>query len=241
MTEQRESKKRPSWLKSPGRRPTLSDFADSGRVFLEAAEFVAHACGLALPEARELVDEAAMAQQKLLRDGIGRQYPRAYSMGRRSVLALYAIVRWQKPEVMLETGVADGISTAMTLAAMESNGMGRLHSVDIDDDVGGFVSKRDRWQLHIVGDETRPDLRGVVTELGTLDIFMHDSAHHYEQQMFEYEVAWPSVRPGGLLLSDDVNWSFAFLDFAGSKRSAPATLRDGLHRFGAIGRSGEAD
>jgi hypothetical protein len=46
-----------------------------------------------------------------------------------------------------------------------------------------------------------------------LDIFLHDSLHTYQHQFFEYEVAWPYLAQGGLLLSDDIFWSRAFHRF----------------------------
>lgn len=45
------------------------------------------------------------------------------------------------------------------------------------------------------------------------DIFIHDSEHSYQNMMFEFSWAANNVRPGGLILSDDVSWNDAFEDF----------------------------
>ena len=131
-------------------------------------------------------------------------YPDFFAVEIGSVTPLHAIVRTKQPDVMIETGVADGFSTAVILAAMETNGRGELHSYDIADDVGACVTDRTRWTLHIR--EPLPS--------SPIDLFLHDSDHSYANQSAEYVAAWSILRPGGLLLSDDVDWSCAFLDFA---------------------------
>src|SRR4051812_6926009 len=43
----------------------------------------------------------------------------------------YAVCRARKPRVVVETGVAFGVTTAFILKALEQNGSGELHSVDL--------------------------------------------------------------------------------------------------------------
>jgi hypothetical protein len=50
--------------------------------------------------------------------------------------------------------------------------------------------------------------------LGSIDIFIHDSEHSYENMMFEYITAWHYLKEGGILLSDDTNLNKAFSDFS---------------------------
>jgi hypothetical protein len=50
--------------------------------------------------------------------------------------------------------------------------------------------------------------------LGSIDIFIHDSEHSYENMMFEYMTAWDHLKEGGILLSDDTNLNKAFSDFS---------------------------
>src|SRR5688572_13028263 len=97
----------------------------------------------------------------------------------------YAVVRCLRPEVVLETGVHDGLSSAVILQALERNGMGRLVSIDLPstdlpptaDGPGWLVPKRlrARWTLH-VGDARRL-LPGVARDLSAIDVFSHDSDH----------------------------------------------------------------
>lgn len=120
------------------------------------------------------------------------------------------VVRVVEPESMVETGVARGRTTATALAAMARNERGHLHSVDLPplavdrDFIGQAVPEdlRGRWTLHV--GPSRFVLPDVVAEAAPIDVFLHDSDHTYGSMLEEYRTAWPKIRPGGLLLSDDV-------------------------------------
>lgn len=141
--------------------------------------------------------------------------------GRRELLEMVrVVVRVMKPETIVETGVAQGLTTSVILRAMEDNGRGHLHSIDLPvlkaderEYVGRLVPERLRlrWTLHL--GPSRHELPRVLEEVGTIDIFLHDADHTYGSQLEEYRAAWPALRPGGVLLSDDVG-NRAFLDFA---------------------------
>ena len=71
---------------------------------------------------------------------------------------LYFLVRSLKPNVVVETGVCYGVSSAYILEALRQNGHGNLYSIDLgnaeDEPPNDFLvplNVRDRWQL-IVGD-----------------------------------------------------------------------------------------
>jgi len=155
---------------------------------------------------------------------------------------LYALVRVIKPDVVVETGVAAGVSTSFMLAALARNGRGELHSIDLPNyeetyfpslgkspiavlpsgkTVGFLIPEglRPRWHLH--RGNTRELLREVLDDLQGVDIFLHDSEHTYETMMFEFETAWPRLKPGGLLLSDDVEWNNSFPDFCHQSNVKP--------------------
>ena len=70
--------------------------------------------------------------------------------------------------------------------------------------------------------------QSLLKALGSIDAFLHDSEHIYETMMFEYETAWPFLRRGGLLLSDDVHWNRAFRDFVRKSGSRRWMIFDGL-------------
>jgi len=119
---------------------------------------------------------------------------------------------------------------------MECNQKGSLHSIDVNDgsflpsgeQVGWIVPEwlRHRWTVHL-GD-ARELLPQVLENLGTLDIFVHDSLHTYDHMNFEYQQAYPHIRQGGILISDDVLWNPAFPEFARQVRSRMVRVLRGI-------------
>jgi hypothetical protein len=165
---------------------------------------------------------------------------------------LYALYRHLRPQVAVETGVANGFSTAFALLALDRNGEGQLHSVDLPREVGrsydagtfyegegraGIPSGsepgwlippelKERWTL-VLG-RTQDELPPLLDRLGTIDLFMHDSEHSFDCMWFEFNEAWPHLRDGGMLLSDDVNSTEAFPRFAADQHRKPIRLARGM-------------
>jgi predicted O-methyltransferase YrrM len=140
-----------------------------------------------------------------------------------------AVVRLTHPTTAVETGVAQGVTTAVTLQAMADNGRGLLYSVDLppltadDGYVGSLVPARLRSRWILRTGPSRHELPGLLAELGSIDVFLHDADHTYAAQTEEYEQAWPRLRTGGVLVSDDVV-SPAFMDFAARVRATPFVI-----------------
>lgn len=141
---------------------------------------------------------------------------------------LYALVRKFCPTVVVETGVAAGVSSAYILQAMEDNKYGHLYSIDLPnalpeehhlpkDERSGFVVPhylRQRWTLWI--GKTEHLLEPLLFKTGKVDIFVHDSEHSYQNMCFEYNMVWDYIKNGGLLVSHDINMNKAFRDFVKS-------------------------
>ena len=161
-------------------------------------------------EIEGVVSEARSRLAMLKAGTAKRQSPfsEEYDVEDESALLLYALVRLFTPKIVVETGVARGISTAMILMAMQQNSVGHLHSVDITEDVGQAVPAeiRDRWTLWIAeeSEDARTFLEQSMSQIGAPDIFLHDSDHSPTNQSFEYKLALSLLSPHGLLLSDDV-------------------------------------
>jgi predicted O-methyltransferase YrrM len=154
----------------------------------------------------------------------------------KKVLLQYAAIRALRPEVVVETGVASGVSSAYVLLALRNNQQGKLHSIEIGDTsylppgkTPGWIvpnGLRDRWEIHF-GD-SRTLLPELLEQLGTVGVFIHDSLHTYEHMRFEFERAYPHIRPGGLLLADDASWNPAFLEFAQAAKAPLAKILRGV-------------
>jgi predicted O-methyltransferase YrrM len=124
--------------------------------------------------------------------------------------------RLARPQLVLETGVAHGFSTASILQALERNGSGHLISIDLPHlhpdaikTIGAAVPDdlRSRWTL-CLGGEASTIPRAMAARQEPLDLFVQDASHSYRGQLRAYDAAWPFLRDGGVLLSDDVSEPF---------------------------------
>lgn len=147
-------------------------------------------------------------------------------------IILYLLVRKHLPENIVETGVAQGISSRFILEALNENKTGCLTSIDLpnydpkgqinrdgvndsvfvrkDLGVGWIVPDklRQRWTL-LLGDS-----KEILKNLSLRpDIFFHDSDHSYEHMQFEFEWAYSHLTSEGIIVSDDISWNRSFYDF----------------------------
>jgi hypothetical protein len=133
------------------------------------------------------------------------------------VRAIWSLTRHLAPRHVVETGVAHGLTSRFILEALASNGSGRLWSIDLpplDRDlrqqVGAAVTPElsKRW-TYIQG-SSRRHLPRLLSDLGQVDLFVHDSLHSERNVRFELDNVWAKLRPGGAAVVDDVdaNWGF---------------------------------
>jgi cephalosporin hydroxylase len=188
----------------------LADHADR---FIDPPAAVALVTGASNAEARAAF-EAAWTP---LDDGSLGGHP---LWGARRDLAqiVAAVVALGRPTVVVETGVAQGVTTAAILRALGPGG--HLHSIDLpvldvdaDDFVGSLVpvDLHDRWTLH--RGPSRAVLPEVLRAHAPVDLFVHDADHSHAAQLEELRTVWPHLRAGGAVLVDDVG-NPAAVDFA---------------------------
>jgi len=141
----------------------------------------------------------------------------------------YALIRENRPKIVIETGTAEGRLTSWVLSAMYKNNHGKLLSIDIPpqegkltmttslarEKVGCFIPERyrDRWEYH-TGDAKKL-LPKLLLE-NEVDIFIHDSLHTRTHMLFEYNCARALMRPGTIIISHDILWNKAFFCFTAS-------------------------
>jgi predicted O-methyltransferase YrrM len=173
--------------------------------------------------AADVLDEPALGEveehtRRLLKS-IHRVDPFDRRWAADSLLArcCYLMCRLLEPAVVVETGVAYGVSSAFILRALEENGRGVLHSVDLPPLRRGYErywgmavsgALENRWILHR-GASARV-LPGLLEELEAVDLFVHDSLHTYRNMRREFEAVWPRLQTGGALIADDVERNGAF-------------------------------
>lgn len=159
---------------------------------------------------------------------------------------LYALTRKLKPEVVVETGVAAGFSSATILAAMEKNGAGRLFSSDFpyfrlpnpEKYVGVVVEDvlKARWALYLQGDEA--NLPEIVDDLPTkVGIFHYDSDKSYNGRDFAMKTIQPQLAKDAIVIMDDIqdNSYFHYYVSANTSLTWSVFLYEGKY-IGIIGR-----
>ncbi|MCW2951450.1 MAG: hypothetical protein JWQ48_620 [Conexibacter sp.] len=177
------------------------------------------------------VELARAATARASRDGdrsraqrIARELAGDASLGE----LIYALVRATRPDAVIETGIATGVTSAFALAALEDNAHGALHSVDLPPGAlvaGGLVGSgipptlRHRWRPRW-GDARRL-VPHVLEQTGGRRVFVHDSDHGYQAMRGELECAWRAFGSGDWIVADDVDLHDAFIDVASAHGAIP--------------------
>jgi predicted O-methyltransferase YrrM len=144
----------------------------------------------------------------------------SHDADRSLAFAVYSVVRASSAEFVVETGVARGVTSRVVLEAFRRNPQpGRLVSVDLPPLSGSWesagrtavpVGLRSSW-TYLRG-TSRQVLPRIAKAYPVWDVFVHDSGHTFRNMRMEFELAKPSVRPGGWLLADDIEDNPAFRD-----------------------------
>jgi hypothetical protein len=141
--------------------------------------------------------------------------------------AIWCLAAHTRPEIVVETGVAHGLTSRVILERLHRNGTGQLWSVDLPavdpalhHEIGIAVpaALRSRWTY--VEGTSRRRLPGLVRGLQRVDLFVHDSLHTARNTCFELDTVWPALAPGGVAVVDDIDHSLGFSRF--TERVAPA-------------------
>lgn len=211
--------------------------------------WVAHLAGVTEERAREAMAEAR-AQTALIGEILSahRAGGRASYAHIRAPFELYALVRLLAPRHVVETGVSSGVSSSFLLSALKANGRGTLHSVDFPTPQRGRTfspetdspvalppgrasgwavpaALRPGWDLRIgKSSEVLPPL---VAELPTVDIFLHDDEHTFENATREFTVIAPKLHPGSVVMADNANWLGGALAAWAAPRGATVRARSG--------------
>jgi hypothetical protein len=158
------------------------------------------------------------------------------AIDRDQAVLLYLLIRLQRPKVVVETGVAQGVSTAFLLKGLHDNGEGRLFSIDLPFFEGGSNNPRlpsdeiypiprglkpgwmvpeylrNRWEL-LIGD-CRYLLVPLLDRLGSVNLFLQDDLHSYRHMLWEFKTIWPKMSEDGLLFSHDWEKNPSLCQFA---------------------------
>ena len=216
----------------------------------------------ALTGASRAESEAALAEARDA-GGLFRHLARAHrAEGRRSYieidapLELHAIARLARPRELVEVGVSSGVSSAYLLDALDRNGAGTLHSIDLPSrprasrtggrkggsswslppgrSSGWAIPRRlrPRWDLRL-GDKA--DLLPLLAaELPAVDLLLYDVPHEDRDAGREFGLFADLLRPGGVVIADHGpggGMCAGLRAWARRSRASPVR-REGLGLFG---------
>ena len=169
-------------------------------------------------------------------------------------LELHALVRELEPRHVVEVGVSSGVSSAYLLDALELNGAGTLHSVDLPrlaphrtrgSKYGSWTLPpgrssgwavpfrlRRRWDLRL-GDK-REVLPLLAAELPDIELFVYDVPHDDEGALREFLGLDARMAPGAVAIADHgptAGLCDALRRWARTRRATPLR-REGLGLYG---------
>ena len=155
--------------------------------------------------------------------GFGRDTYAWYADGDSSLCrAVWCVTLHTRPEAVIETGVAHGVTSRIVLEALGQNDFGHLWSIDLpfpfDERLHGETGAavpdecRPRW-TYLEG-SSKQRLPPLVAEVGHTEVFIHDSLHTAENTLFEMEQAASAMSAGGVMLVDDIDSHEGFSTFA---------------------------
>ena len=137
--------------------------------------------------------------------------------------AVWCVALHARPEVVIETGVAHGVTSRIVLEALRQNDFGHLWSIDLPfpfdyrlhTETGVAVTEACRPRWSYLEGSSRQRLPPLVTEVGRVEMFIHDSLHTKRNTLFEMEQAASAMPVGGVMLVDDIDSHEGFTAFAG--------------------------
>lgn len=146
----------------------------------------------------------------------------------------YAACRLLQADVVVETGVAYGVTTAFVLKALSLNNKGMLISIDLpplgkdaDAFVGFLVPEefKNRWVLH--RGTSKRMLPKLLPEIGKVDLFIHDSLHTYWNIKRELDMVTPFLARPAIVVCDDIQGNRAFGEWvAAAKPDYSASFKE---------------
>ena len=75
-------------------------------------------------------------------------------------------------------------------------------------------------------------LQEIISNIGMINLWIHDSNHGYQWQAFEYDLAADSLQKNGILVSDDIDSSTAWVLASKSRFKKSFGIFDNLKFFG---------
>ncbi len=129
--------------------------------------------------------------------------------------AWYAMIRAQRPAVVVETGLDKGLGTCVLAAALLRNqkegAPGKVYAVDINPAAGWLVAPQYDEVVEFVFGNSHEALIKIEEPI---DMFIYDSDRSSRHEEGEYSVIGGRLRKGAIVLSTTTHHNTALMDFA---------------------------
>ncbi len=138
----------------------------------------------------------------------------------------YVLIRVVQPQTIVETGLGQGASAVTSMLALRKNAeenedsQGKLWTVSYPDTeyqhsdgvlITCDAEYRKLWpEWTLVEGDSLQELPGLLQQLGTIDMFLHDSNHTLPHMIAEFNLAYAVLRKGGVIASDDAQIPIPF-------------------------------
>jgi Methyltransferase domain len=157
--------------------------------------------------------------------------------------AVWCTVLHTRPEIVIETGVAHGVTSRIVLEAMNQNDHGHLWSIDLPYpfdrrlhvQTGAAVTDACRPRWSYLEGSSRQRLPPLIAEVGHVEVFIHDSLHTARNVVFEMQQAASAMAPGGVMLIDDIRMHEGFSTFVRRHPEYKTIICPSADRLGMFG------
>jgi predicted O-methyltransferase YrrM len=182
---------------------------------LYLANFVANICSLSAVEITGFISELESNQElmdyihkELRAHRRGREIDSQVFFGRR--VGWYALIRAKKPEVVVETGTEKGLGSIVIAEALLRNGIGRLHTIDVEPSSGLLIGGR----YESVIERSIGDSLNLLQEIDQIDFFIHDSDHSAHHEAAELRTITRRLSRNAIVLSDNSHFTTQLAEWA---------------------------
>jgi len=135
---------------------------------------------------------------------------------------VWCAVRHTRPAVVIETGVARGVTSRIVLEALTRNDLGHLWSIDLPfpfdsrlhAQTGVAVTDACRGRWSYLEGSSRQRLPPLVADVGHVELFIHDSLHTARNTAFEADQVASAMPSGSVMVIDDIRMHEGFAIFA---------------------------
>jgi predicted O-methyltransferase YrrM len=199
----------------------INNFSEDEKQLLNKAEKI-RSQYLSMEEYIDIVDFGAGDPEKILsahqiKQGVNRKVSVSEVCQKASLPVkwgrlIFKLIRKNKPENCLELGTCLGISASYQLAALELNHKGKLTTIEGSTELLKLVRKKLSFEEHrnlvlIQGKfiDVLPEL--ISSSENQFDFVFIDGHHEKNATLQYFDLLFPSLKPGSIIIFDDINWS----------------------------------